>query len=250
VSTHPLSSCIAARARPHHHDSRVIARSAQAGPLSRSRPRDLRVNPWRAARASALPKQNGDRLPANLDPRGWSSLFGEGPRRPASSISVVTHWSPPEMRTRRARTAVSARESGPHFRAPSAALSRVALGFARPEGRLSADLPREGKVTSYVPEMPSTNPNRPLGRPVPPGKPGGLSDRRVPLFSLCLGPLDAGILGSGLARRFALAHAGRSTLVCFSSTWLVRSGPRLRPCKGSSPPPWRRPETGSSRPAC
>lgn len=44
---------------PHHHDPRVTPLSTQAGSLVRSRPRDLRVNPWRAARASALPKQNG-----------------------------------------------------------------------------------------------------------------------------------------------------------------------------------------------
>jgi len=59
VPTHPLSSCIAARARPHPHDSRETPRSAQAGLLARSRPRDLRVNPWRAARCPALPKQKG-----------------------------------------------------------------------------------------------------------------------------------------------------------------------------------------------
>jgi len=173
VSTHLLSSCIAARARPHHHDSRVIPRSTQAGLFVTSRPRDLRVNPWRAARGYPLAGQPR--------PSGLVFACGEGPRRPASSISVVTLWSLPEMRTRKARTAVSARESGPRFRAPSAALSRVALGFARPEGRLSADLSREGKATPYVPEMPSTNPNRPLGRPVPPSKLGGLSDRRAPL---------------------------------------------------------------------
>lgn len=81
---------------PHLHDSRVTPRSTQAGLRAGSHPRDLRVNPWRAARAGR-PR-----------PRGLVSALGEGPRRPASSISVVTPWSPPEMRTRKARTAVSA----------------------------------------------------------------------------------------------------------------------------------------------
>jgi len=35
-------------------------------------------------------------------PKGLVSALGEGPRRPASSISVVTPWLPPEMRTRKA----------------------------------------------------------------------------------------------------------------------------------------------------
>lgn len=59
VSTHPLSSCIAARARPHHHDSRVIPRSTQAGLLVTSRPRDFSRGPMAGGSGSALPKQNG-----------------------------------------------------------------------------------------------------------------------------------------------------------------------------------------------
>lgn len=195
MSTHPLSSCNAARARPHHHDSRAIPRSTQAGLFVRSRPRDSRVDPWRAARAPLCRNRMAPCRPTSAHGAGLRT----GRRTPKACVEhlVVTRWSPPEMRARMARTAVSARESGPRFRAPSAALSRVALGFARPEGRRCADLPREGKATPHVPEMPSTNPNRPSGRPVPPGEPGGLSDRRVPLVSLCLGPLDAGTSAPG-----------------------------------------------------
>lgn len=39
---------------PHHHDSRVTPISTQAGRPPRSRPRDLRVNPWRAARLPSV----------------------------------------------------------------------------------------------------------------------------------------------------------------------------------------------------
>jgi len=75
---------------PHLHDPRVIPRSTQAGLLARSRPRDLRVNPWRAARSSALPKQNGAPLPADLDPGGWSPLWAKDPEglRRASLLSL------------------------------------------------------------------------------------------------------------------------------------------------------------------
>jgi len=76
---------------PHHHDPRVTSRSTQAGLPVRSRPRDLRVNPWRAARASALPKQNGAPLPADLDPGGWSPLWAKDPEglRRASQLSLA-----------------------------------------------------------------------------------------------------------------------------------------------------------------
>jgi hypothetical protein len=96
-----------------------------------------------------------------------------------------------------ARTAVSAGESGPRFRAPSAALSRVALGFARPEDRLSADLTREGKATHHVPEMPSTNPNRPSGRPVPASELEGWWNRRAPLFPFASVPVTRGSSAPG-----------------------------------------------------
>jgi hypothetical protein len=87
VPTHLLSSLIAARARPHHHDSRVTPRSTQAGLFVGSRPRDFARGPMAGGSGVALPKQSGS-FAGQPRPRGLVFAQGEGPRRPASSISL------------------------------------------------------------------------------------------------------------------------------------------------------------------
>jgi len=83
VPTHPLSSCIAARARPHPHDSRETPRSALAGLLARSRPRDLRVN---HGGRLGIPLCRNRRGPLAGRPRPTGVVLAFGRRTPKACV--------------------------------------------------------------------------------------------------------------------------------------------------------------------